>query len=818
MAVIKFDSEKADALIRDLKKISSDIDSNMRKVYSNSYGKEINLNDSRLKVYDYRNKTVDVEQEDGTIVQEVKRERYLKHNFVANARTYNQHVRNLYKKSNSAKKKASKSIESVINSLNKIKALISEFETEQNLRLTNNMDGVGQFDFNFLSAYGPMGRPQNYSPSMGTVVVDEAYTSLHLGILGQRPTSINLERLPIFDGMIDIAKNNGLSYQEKFDSIKDLLMDNVLEVDPELMNEKTKLALESMIGIVDSDDIKIDDNLRIETLVKLGVPVIQDLVGSDLAINLENVDGAFDRTLAIGGVLLASGGTEHVGEMITNMDLNRDGRKDFDLDHDGKVELPVVRDRIDSQLGIDSDVDLDRGSDGHGHSSENRQQGGYGSDVGRGTGNPSNNGNNSYNRGNQTQHQTQTPETPPRAQEVNRPATPPADRGQTNSKPLEAPKVDKGDQRPVIDTPKTDVKTESLPANNDVIDAKEVSKVDAGIEPSSKDVAIDQEIQATKITGEYKDTSIGTSSNASAVDIKLDDNIEKKGAGVLAGAAGIGALSNMGGNSGAANVPQVNGMAAGEILGINNSSGSASMGMMMGDATNSSASTGTVNTGNSGPASVGGESTSDRGSISSNNSNNKSSNTSASGRGGSTLEDKDGNKNENSYGKPNKPGENEDTTKKGMLGDASIAELEAKDEKQIKVATGVTAGTVVLSGILSIANVFPWIMIILALIAIGTYAAYRVKKKKDKEKRRAALAAKKAQEEANATVTMEAVQNVSDTVVEQVATEVVETPVVAENTTSEVPSNGGEFSEQPYEPSRDGVTEIAINTTQDIEK
>ena len=45
MAIIKFDSEKADALIRDLNRISSDIESNLGKVYNNSHGKEISLND-----------------------------------------------------------------------------------------------------------------------------------------------------------------------------------------------------------------------------------------------------------------------------------------------------------------------------------------------------------------------------------------------------------------------------------------------------------------------------------------------------------------------------------------------------------------------------------------------------------------------------------------------------------------------------------------------------------------------------------------------------------------------------------------------------
>ena len=54
--------------------------------------------------------------------------KYLKNDFVANARLFNKHVRNLYNRSNSAKTKATKSIESVVNSLNKIKSLMAKKE------------------------------------------------------------------------------------------------------------------------------------------------------------------------------------------------------------------------------------------------------------------------------------------------------------------------------------------------------------------------------------------------------------------------------------------------------------------------------------------------------------------------------------------------------------------------------------------------------------------------------------------------------------------------------------------------------------------
>ena len=216
MAVIKFDSEKADALIRDLNRISSELDSNFIKVYNIMRGKEINLTDAKLKVYTFIDKVIDIVQDDGTIVQETIKEKVLTNDFVANARIYNKHVRNMYSRSKTAKENAVRTIESVINSLNKVKSLISEYESETSVKMSSNLDDVGQFNFNFLAAYGPMSKIQNYSNSFGTIVADEAYTSLHLGILGQRPTSINLKKLEVFDGMLDIAKDNGLSYQEKF--------------------------------------------------------------------------------------------------------------------------------------------------------------------------------------------------------------------------------------------------------------------------------------------------------------------------------------------------------------------------------------------------------------------------------------------------------------------------------------------------------------------------------------------------------------------------------------------------------------------------
>lgn len=821
MAIIKFDSEKADALIRDLNRISSELDSNFSKVYSNSHGKEISLTDSRLKVYAYRNKTVDVAQEDGTVIQETVREKYLKNDFVANARLYNKHVRNIYNRSNSARTKATKSIESVINSLNKIKTLISEYETEHSLKMVNSLDNAAQFDFNFLAAYGPMGRPQNYSHSFGTIVAEDVFTSLHLGVLGQRPTSIDLKRLEVFDRVLEIAKNNALTYEEQFDKVQNLLMENVLEVDKETMVDKVKLALDSMKDVTSSPDLTLDDSLKIDYLVRLGVPVVVDYEG-DLAIDITNVGGFFEDAAAISGKIL-----NDIKPEGDNLNINTN------VGSTGLVNGIVAaagvitgnNNVLKNHMGIDTDVkfdaDTDKKSNNGNHFGPNRGQELY-SDSNKGA----------NNIGQAVGHSKDS---------VNNFEKPRNDKADTDKKLLqeELPKMKEGNikgdgpknniskdvpkKEEIHNTPKTpmnDIKG-AHDAKIDIVDNEKIEKpvLKEEVKPTAEDIAINQEVQSVKIQNNYKEIEVTESSENSNVSVEIEDVVEKKGAGVLAGAAGLGAISKMSGSSNAG-VPQVNGMAAGELLGINTGSDPASMGLVVGNMSNSSVSTGSVTTPSSTNSAVGGESTSDRGALNNGGTANKSNSSKASANGSSTLEDKEDKQNENSYGKPNKPEENGETTKKGLLGDASIAELDAKDDKDVKVAAGVTAITAATSGGLAIFNVFPWLMLIIALIAIATYVGYRAKKKKDKEKRLAAFNAQKAQEAANATVTLEAVQNVEETVAPvteaTVATVEQENASIEQDNTPVVPEvivSGDEFSEQPYEPSRDGVTEIGGQST-----
>ena len=798
MAIIKFDSEKADALIKDLTQISSDIESNLGKVYTNTYGKEINLNDSRLKVYAYRDKVIEMVQEDGTVVEETIKEQYLKNDYVANARAYNQHVRNMYRKSKTAKTNATKAIESVVNSLKEIKNLINEFETEQGLTLARSLEDVGQFDFNFLSAYGPMTKPDNYSASFGTIVVDEAFTSRYLGVLGERPTSINLEKLNVFDNILGIARNKELSYDEQLAGVRELLMENVLEVDPEELATKTKDALDSMIGIISTPDLEVNDTLKIETLIKFNIPVINDLSIPNLTMDPEAASG-IESTLALGGTIIGAAlpGVIPGEETDLEKEVSPLPPETSDEEQGGLIGAvsglggfagQAINTVIQSKPNFDPPPKVD--------APPAQGASGLGSSVGSGL-------------GNMIKH---TMEKLPEVKEKIEAGVP-----KGPDAPVGAEDIPKVKQPPKMENKVELPKLDSAPPKPEVVETHEVVKPELpnGHKVSAEDMVLEQEVKNSKIELNYKDVTASESSDIGKITIELDESTGKKGAGLLAGAAGLGALGK--GSAPAASVPQVNGMAAGEM--INSGVATPSTGgatMLVEGNTTASVSGGGVQTNNVSHSTVGSEATSDRGTISNNPTNGKTNSTSVSGRGGATLEDKDPNKNESSFGKPNKPGEVEANDKKGMLGEASIAELDAKDEKEIKVATGVTAGTVVSAGVLAIANVLPWIMLVLALIAIAGYIGYRIKKKKNKDKRKAMLAAQKEAEAIAATVTLEAVKNVNDVAV---STPVVETKteVQAETTAIEEPavpaapivSSNGEFSEQPYEPSRDGVTEIA---------
>ncbi len=675
MASIKFDREKANNLVKELTRFSTDIESNLSGIKNTVTGREISLNDSRLKVYGYRDKTIEVTQDDGTIVEETVREKYLKHNYTSYAKTYNANVTNLYNKANSASTNATKAIEKVINSLNKINSLIEEFETDTTLRMSYNLDAVGAYNFNFLSAYGPVSSVKGYSPTLGAIVTDEAYASQDLGPLGSRPSVLNVQTLDVFDGVLDIARNNTLSYDDKIHGVEQLLIKNNPNIDINGLNDKAVITFNNMIGIADKPNELITDDMKVDFLLENKIDIFDKPVSTDSSVDITSNDTLISGIGVIGGAGIAN--------------------------------------QI-AQLPSRNDV-------------PNLKPGGVG-------------GGSAANIG------AATPQTP----QVHKPENKKPNQPKKNDNSVSSPSTPAKELPKVVDTQKDsgvvniqpDPSEQGNPANTEVIQATQVTEIKpVNTQPSPADAALEEELKAASITTSYVPTNTNNSTTIGSTDVPLPESTEYKGAGVAAGLAGAGALGNLVGNTAGTGTPMINGMAAGELLG--GSPGGASM---MPDAVvnaggQSGALSGTPTSNQTNNSMVGGESTSDRGIV------NKNGNTQTSGGkssgGGSTLEDKKQESEKNSYGKPNKPGEDDNADKKGMLGDASIAELDAKDEKQIKVATGVSAGGALGTAVLAIAGILPSLMFILVLLAIvALYTTYRVKKKRDKKKRMAALAAK----------------------------------------------------------------------------
>lgn len=751
MASIKFDREKANNLVKELTRFSTDIESNLSGIKNTVTGREISLNDSRLKVYGYRDKTIEITQDDGTVVEETVREKYLKHNYTSYAKTYNASVTNLYNKANSASTNATKAIEKVINSLNKINSLIEEFETDTTLRMSYNLDAVGAYNFNFLSAYGPVSSVKGYSPTLGTIVTDEAYASQDLGPLGSRPSVLNVQTLDVFDGVLDIARNNTLSYDDKIHGVEQLLIKNNPNIDINGLNDKAVITFNNMIGIADKPNELITDDMKVDFLLENKIDIFDKPVSTDSSVDITSNDTLISGIGVIGGAGIAN---------------------------------QIV------QLPSRNDV-------------PNLKPGGVG-------------GGSAGNIG------AAAPQTP----QVHKPENKKPNQPKKNDNSVSSPSTPAKELPKVVDTQKDsgvvnvqpDPSEQGNPANTEVIQATQVTETKpVNTQPSPADAALEEELKAASITTSYVPTNTNNSTTIGSTDVPLPESTEYKGAGVAAGLAGAGALGNLVGNTAGTGTPMINGMAAGELLG--GSPGGASM---MPDAVvnaggQSGALSGTPTSNQTNNSMVGGESTSDRGIV------NKNGNAQTSGGkssgGGSTLEDKKQESEKNSYGKPNKPGEDDNADKKGMLGDASIAELDAKDEKQIKVATGVSAGGALGTAVLAIAGILPSLMFILVLLAIvALYTTYRVKKKRDKKKRTAALAAK----QTNVTVVTEPSQvNNSVNVTPSIQTNNVsvngkvneiEAKQAIQPVQQSAQTNNDGFSEQPYEPSRDGMIDIGVTS------
>ena len=786
MAVIKFDRDKADSLIRDLNRISSDIERCLRKVNNTVANREVSLYDERLKVYDVKDVEVTTVLEDGTEQVEIVQEEYLKYDYTANARVYNRAVRLLSSKSNSAKSNATLAIQSVVGALTKVKELISEYENDQQLRIANHLGDVGQFDFNFLAGYGVVTSQNSETPEFGAVVVDEAFTSSYLGPLASRPSYLDIYKLKLFDEVHEIAGDSNTSMDDKLAAVLDIFAENFPNLDAQEVKVKAETALNSMIGIVDSTEGTLDESLKIDYLIEQGFNVVvpigaagaitnrDGLVTSDDPnfVDGEMTDGNPDVNIDTDGdgkpELNIDSDADGVPDL--NSDTNADGQADMNVDTDGDGDPSQVDNQEDSEAMSAEEVGYEEGSGGDKHSEVH--------------GDGDNNGARRENEGGMSQQ---------------------GDRNDNSSSRGDIRDGrDNGSREPDFELPKIKneekVEIPKLPDRNNEPHRDEIPHSGAD------SIMLDEQLQASTIKPDYSYNDIGKSENIGDVNVEISETTDTKAGSVVAGAVGLGALGAYGSSGGVSAPPVVNGMAAGEMINMNSqvSAGNVSnpANMAIAGAQDVSGNTPQANAATS-YGSI--ESTSDSGTVSTvDKSNGKVNPTKVAGNVGTTLEDKDNSKNENSFGKPNTVEDN-NNEQKGMLGDASIAELEKKDEKEVMIATGVTAASAAGTTFLAVVKILPVLMFILILVAIiALYTTYRVKKKNDKKKRREALALANARA-INNVIPVPEVQNVEQPV--QAPVVVPDVPVVPQQN---IDTAGGEFSSQPYEPIRDGVVEIKI--------
>lgn len=737
MAVIKFDKEKAKSLIKDLGRISSDIELNLKGIGESTIGKQISLTDSRLKVFGYRDKIIEMVQPDDTIVQEIVKEKFLKSDYTLFARTFNSLVKGITARSESSRSNTSKAIGEVVNSLLRIVALVEEFENDSSLRMANSLDAVGQYNFNFLAPHGPsnVGAAGAMAGAIAALVAEEALPSDLLGPLGERPSIIDLAKLAIFDDVFDIAFNNKDSMEEKIARIGEILISEIDKDDDdnESLFDKSRKAFEDMRESFERkrEKEKIKENEKVEYLINHGVKVIQPLVSTAGVAIASGIN-------AVGQAILQNKPVQDKKEAVQNMvneilDKKPDIKENVvnaikdaenkisDKLDDKKVEA-IKLDKVEKELIEDSNIVIEKAP-------------------------------------------------------------------KEGLKNVDKMDIDQSQQNDIV----TDVKYEE-------------------VKLSAEDIALEEELRVSNITATYDTSSVTESTNIGEVDVPVEDVEDIKGAGVVAGAAGIGALGKLASSSpSSASAPAMGGMSAGEMLGINRSGNDVMSTPVMGTTTASTSGASNTTTTNTTKSTVGGESTSDRGASNNANSSDKTTSGKSSGKG-STLEDKKQEDEENTYGKPNKTDDLDKNNEKGMLGDASIAELNAKDEKQIKIATGVSAGVALGSVVLAVAGIMPsFLLILLLLLIVAVYTTYRVKKKMDKKKRIELLAQQKVEKvDNNVSLSLADVQNVSDIAVNDIEEQ---QPDLSNDAPSDWEQHGSdEFSEQPYEPSRDGATEIGVSS------
>lgn len=765
MAKVKFDKEKASTLITELTNLQTNINSCLSNI--NSCGSWKDPYSSDLVVWDtvYYTETNIV---DGVSVSEQKSKQVRTYPYTSKVQNYNGALESIQSKATSLKTTSGR-ISKVITALSKVSELIEEFENTPNLTLSSELGDAADHNFNFLEKFGGTGSvslkgPMGFLGSVWDRIDITEFNRLGEDIIPTVDDEIP-EKIIDFDGDGKISISDYMKSYVK-DSVNE---DGIVVINGQELGELASLTFTTFLTKTDPEFLE-----EIELGIEQDLHVVVDLASSlatlaGIPLKPSNKGEGVDSESVVGGTLMDSillgvpetivgveskldallsrldedetisfnektagmtpeeklllleqhiGGVEHhfgkipphgvMGTEVPTTTLEgaeivvagagiaADKLAGIAADIQGVTEPTTLPDKVDDKAY--NDVYQKAEDKGYGN-------GGNGGNAGNGNNGGGGHGGGGHGGGGNGGH---TPTTTPQTEAPTQPQTQPVTEAPTQPK-----------TQPVTEPPKHT--PAPLPKHEDKTEFELVSKgEDSSMEmPLLKDDAVVEE-----------------------------DKVSSAGAGLL-GAAGVGAgLLNGGGNATPAipsvdlgvtpppapvpstmttpNTPstpttivQNNTPMTGATPDMDDMIASQNPGVQQGNNNITTHSSRTTADTSSEGITKGKYSSSGNSSSSSTSKQSKDTFT----KDGEFKDDKDDNTVQNKVD-PTKP--------EGVLGEASYAELIAKEEKQIKVATAITASSMAVSIALSLASVIDVIVLVLLLLAaILAYSVFRNKKKKN---------------------------------------------------------------------------------------
>lgn len=786
MARVKFDKEKASILITELTTLKSNIDTCLDNI--NGCGTNKNNRDADMAVMvtkSYIEQSVD---ENGNTVKETKYYQATTYPNDAKVANYNDALSSIQEKAN-ALKTTSARINKVITALTSVSTLVDDFENTTGLTLSAELGDAADHNFNFLNAYGSTGAAGlkghlGYFASIFDKIDITEFNRLGEDIIPTEDGEIP-EKVIDFDGDGKISIT---------DYLKSYLSTNVNEEGKVVLEDNDLGPLDELsLSSILSSNINIPEFIEnLEHGIEEDLHVIVDLTAHVVTLAGENNPDIEDSLGIAAGALLNTGvtGLEIFGgseerdeellkyymstldeEQLRRFEEETAGMSDAEklmvmnkytletLQHLGKnpeIMLPDSKNPVLTTEPLETD-DLEAEESGvvdqlndlaGASASVGATLGGVAAEAGKsnvnliktedkvfndnhGTPPPNNNGyggqgNGSYgdgghndggghgDGGHKGEHRDDTVH-----HHAEMPATEVPTQPQTEA-PIQ-PKTEAPTQpktEPKVDTPKPDDKPR--------------------LEPHSR--------------GDDNDFELPTLKNGSDVSVEevIDSDEKTTASSALLGAAGIGAGSLLGsGGNATPSIPNVDlGVSTPTLTSPSVSAptaNSAPTTMQNGGANTNMPSAAvpvneavpqqdaTTQQNNSTHSTRTTADTSSQG-LSKGKSNNYQGSSSSSSSSSTNANDKNDDSN-------NQKTENKiDTSKpEGVLGEASYAEMIAKEEKQIKIATAITASSMAVSIALSFASIIDVVVLVLLLLAMALFLSTFVSKKKKKIKKLEAL-------------------------------------------------------------------------------